>query len=221
MNNESVERFERKVKSMKKMKITNWICVALFASIPYTAQASDEYEDWISWWGGGGQKTQVNCEEGYYAYGMQNIDHGNSNQSADMMCRKIDEFLPAGVSIDHDNCENESVNWWGGYGTKPWATCDDGKYAVGFAIYDYGSNNQAINKMRCCEVEGINTAHKSTYNTRVQWWPGSGDKGFELCGEGYFITGIRIKDHGSNDQSVYEIKCSKPSYTFFTYPILW
>lgn len=180
--------------------------------VPLTmyAQAEDEYPEWIAWWGGVGMKKYTICDtNGYFVTGMQNFDHGNNNQSAFMTCSKIDAHLPTD-DTEHDRCTQQEVEWFGGEGDKPWSHCPDGKYVVGFRIEDYGRNNQAIASMRCCRVAGMTTTHGNSYTTVVNWSGGPGLKTPAECREGYYVTGIRNKDWGRNNQSVGQMRCTQP-----------
>lgn len=178
-------------------------------AIPSVAYAVDQYIEWIPWWPGEGQKTYKLCADGYFARSIRNKDHGSNDQSQDMYCRNIGEFLPAGIDTDHTSCRTEGVSWWGGPGFKEWATCDPGEFAAGFAIEDYGNSNQAINKMRCCGIDGADLDHEDSYEQVVQWSGGTGNKAWSHCQTGDLITGIQMRDHGGNNQSVGRIKCSK------------
>jgi hypothetical protein len=187
--------------------------ILIFPTIHNTiveANTEDEYSDWIVWRGGKGKNPYTICDtNGYFVNGIRNKDHGNNNQSAIMTCNRIDKYVRSN-DTDHDHCTEQQVRWFGGKGDKPWSHCPDGKYACGFQIEDYGNNNQAIAGMRCCNIGGITTSHGDSYDTPVPWSGGSGVKSQASCKEGYYVTGIRNKDHGKNNQSVGEIRCTQP-----------
>lgn len=180
---------------------------------PVTALAiTDSYEEWIIWTGGAGPKPMVNCGSEYFAHAIGNYDHSRNTVSQYMKCGRVDDYFPAGTDIDHSSCGDVNVIWTAGAGDKPWARCPSGKYAVGFAIYDYGGRNEGPYKMRCCGIEGLQTWNESTYDTTVYWWGGSGFKGYTTCDPGSLITGIRIKDYGQNNQAVSQVACSFPDF---------
>ncbi|MGI0119932.1 hypothetical protein [Zooshikella sp. RANM57] len=191
------------------MKIIKLLSIGLII-IPTLSIAEDKYELGIPWWGGYGQKTVVNCSNTYFANSIANYDHGNNDQSAyKATCQKMSDFL-SGYNVSHTACVTQHVSWWGGAGYKTWSYCPDGKYAVGFANYDYGNNDQSVNQMRCCGIVDGPAQHSSSYVKEVLWWGGKGAKTPSDCDPGYFITGIRNIDYGNNDQAVVQIKCTMP-----------
>jgi hypothetical protein len=197
------------------MKRVYWLAlIALISAVfPIVSYAIvDWYEVGIVWTPGAGQKPMSNCANGYYAFALQNVDLSSNTVRNDMKCGNISDYVPAGVNFNHANCLDVSVTWFGGAGEKPWAFCPNGKYAVGFSIYDYGNRNEGINKMRCCSLAGLYTSHTSSYQTTVNWFGGAGPKGYTECGYGSLITGVQLKDYGGNNQAVYQMRCSYLAY---------
>jgi hypothetical protein len=195
----------------RSIRWTTCIAIGALALVlmPVTAYAvTDWYEDWIVWTPGLGQKDQVNCANGYYAFAIENVDETKNTVDNNMKCGNISDYVPPSMNVHTTDCVNVSVQWTAGAGLKKWSHCPNGKYAVGFSIYDYGNRNEGINNMRCCALAGGETQHTSSYSTTVSWTPGAGEKGYTECDLGSLITGIRLKDYGNNNQAVFQIECS-------------
>ena len=169
--------------------------------------ANDDVTLYLPWTAKYGQKDLEMCPDGYYAVGISNKDYGNHDQAAyKLLCRRMDTYT--GTSSRHINCTNRWVEFTKIRGEKAWSICPDGRYATGFANFDYGKHDQAVNTMRCCALTDTAAPHNSSYELYVSWSRRRGEYPVAQCDDGYFISGIQNKDHGNHDQSVYKIRCS-------------
>ncbi len=179
-----------------------------------------QVEDWeeikvvpVEWWGGRGLKTLTICpNEGDYVIGIANRDLGGNNQVVEMICSNISPLF-FGSSVRHGKSLTRPVDGGPGKGQKQWAFCPQGTYLIGLQMEDFGNNNQAIVNMRCSSIGGMTTVHGNSYEQIVRWSGGKGRKTPATCKSGFIITGIRNRDHGNNNQSVAEIRCTQPRVT--------
>ncbi|XP_028413893.1 uncharacterized protein LOC114536743 isoform X2 [Dendronephthya gigantea] len=119
-------------------------------------------------------------------------------------------YMKAYVTIP--GVQSHIENWWGSFDRVGWSLCRSGTYMTGMYRNTRSGSDPIylLEEAKCVDAPGYlypSKKDQDCYNHN--WWGSFDRKGWSVCGNGYYMTGL-YRTSGHNLYNIEEAKCCRP-----------